>query len=63
MGINDHKDLLPLSRNKSLFTLLKSGADLFKPHNDDEAAKLMTISLLRWKVLPLIVMQWRRLNA
>lgn len=33
-------------RNKSLFTLLKLVADLFKPHNDDEAAKLMTISLL-----------------
>lgn len=34
------------SRNKSLFALLKSAADLFKPHNDDEATKLMTISLL-----------------
>lgn len=36
----------PLPRNKNLFALPKSVADLFKPHNDDEAAKLMTISLL-----------------
>lgn len=43
--------------------LFESVADLFKPHNDDEAAKLMTISLLLWKVFPLIVVQWCRLST
>lgn len=46
MGINAHNNLLPPSRNKSLLALPKPVADLFKPHNDDKAAKLMTISLL-----------------
>lgn len=44
--INDHNKVLPYSRNKSFLALLKPVADLFKSHNDDELAMLMTISLL-----------------
>ena len=46
MGINDQNTVLPLSRNKSFLAILRPVADLFKSHNDDEAAKLMTISRL-----------------
>lgn len=46
MGIQRHNNLPPPPRDKSFLALLKPLADLFKPHNDDEAAKLMTISLL-----------------
>lgn len=44
MGGNEDKDVRTPFRNMIRFAFLKEGADLFKSHNDDEAAKLMVIS-------------------